>query len=477
MAKENPSAFWKAYRKKPETTHTITNRQWYTSYKTLLGKVPANDTQPKKEGNSATTPIDTTNSPAKYAELDLPITENEVKDAIHKLRNNKAAGIDGITAELICDAADLLLSPLTKAFNHVFFDEYPAECAVGVIHPIFKAGNINEPNNYRGICVGPVIGKLFAMILESRITEWAEEQGIRAKGQAGFRKDYRTSDHIFIMRTMIEKRKKEKGKLYCCFVDFKKAFDSIPRDLLWQELAAKGITGKMLQCIKSIYAHDSARVSNGIYGLTDPFKCEMGVKQGCPLSPLLFGLYIDQIETRIFNMKDHSAFPKLAGTQIPVLLYADDLALFSHTEEGLQKQIKELDMFCTEYELEVNTKKTKTTIFESKKSKCQNFTYKGENIERVESFKYLGIEFHATKGFNHATNQLYTAANKSLHAMYQRCLQLHINDPITKCKLFDALIVPILQYSCEVWAVDHNHQSCSLEKIHKKISEKNDRIT
>ena len=122
----------------------------------------------------------------------------------------------------------------------------------GLVFPIHKSGDASDPSNYRGITVGPVVAKLFAMVLDARITEWTEDNQIRARGQAGFRRDHRTTDNIFVLRCLIEK---SKGKrLYSCFVDFRKAFDTIPRAKLWTVLESIGIRGDILRCLKSMYA-------------------------------------------------------------------------------------------------------------------------------------------------------------------------------------------------------------------------------
>ena len=123
-----------------------------------------------------------------------------------------------------------------------------------MIHLIFKSGDANDPSNYRGITVTSVLAKLFAMMLEARSSQWAETQKLRAEGQAGFRKDHRTTDNVFIISTLISNARKSKRKLYCCFVDFKKAFDSVPRQSLWEVLSSIGVTGQILSCFKSIYA-------------------------------------------------------------------------------------------------------------------------------------------------------------------------------------------------------------------------------
>ena len=136
-----------------------------------------------------------------------------------------------------------------------------------------------------------MLAKLFATILDHSIAVWAEDEGIKAKGQADFRKDFHTTDNILVLKSLIVKQKqtwqgKASGKLYCCFVDFKKAFDTVPHGLLRQVLECIGIRGPILDCIKSLYAHDNAAVRNS-EGISEIFDCLMGVKQGCPLSATL----------------------------------------------------------------------------------------------------------------------------------------------------------------------------------------------
>ena len=141
--------------------------------------------------------------------------------------------------------------------------------------------------------MGPVFAKLFAMIIERRLATWAEEHGVKARGQAGFRKEHRTTDNVFVLRSLIDKQKQSRqrgysGKLFCCFVDFRKAFDTVPRAILWQVLEDLGVSGRVLTVIKSMYAQDSAAVKTSS-GLSEILRCLLGVKQGCPLSPTLFG--------------------------------------------------------------------------------------------------------------------------------------------------------------------------------------------
>ena len=98
----------------------------------------------------------------------------------------------------------------------------------GLITPIFKNGDKFDPNNYRGICVSSNLGKLFCSIINARLLDFITTHKVLSRSQIGFLPNYRTSDHIYTLHTLIEKHvNQEKGKIYACFIDFKKAFVSI----------------------------------------------------------------------------------------------------------------------------------------------------------------------------------------------------------------------------------------------------------
>ncbi len=338
---------------------------------------------------------------------------------------------------------------------------FPKQLSVGLITAVYKSGDKSDMSNYRGSTVGSVIAKLFAMILDHRIAVWAEDEGIKAKGQAGFRKDFCTTDNIFVLKFFIDKQKqtrqgKASGKLYCCFVDFKKAFDTVPRGLLWQVLERVGIRGPILDCIKSLYAHASAAVRKS-EGISDIFDCLTPIKQGCPLSATLFELFVDGLEQHLMDTVGLDA-PSLAGVLIPLLLYADDLIIMSTTAAGLQRQLNALQQFCHQRQLSVNVAKTKVVKFGSKAT-CQAFMFTGNEVERVESYKYLGFEFHATKNLARGVSQLVSAAKKAMHSMNRRCALLPTSD---------SLLLPILRYASEVWGVDEKIGDAA-ELLHRQF--------
>ena len=164
-------------------------------------------------------------------------------------------------------------------------------------------------------------------------------------------------------------------------------------------MATVGIRGPILDCIKSLYSHDSAAVKNQ-EGVSDIFDCLMGVKQGCPLSATLFGLFVDGLEQHLMDTLGHDA-PFLSGVLIPLLLYADDLTIMSTTPAGLQRQLHALkQLFCEQRQLGVDLAKTKVVTF-GFRARCQVFTINGSGVERVQSYKYLGFEFDPTKALTH----------------------------------------------------------------------------
>ena len=110
-----------------------------------------------------------------------------------------------------------------------------------------------DPNNYRGIALLNAISKLFATILEIRLTEYLWQTKQVAAEQFGFTRGRRTLDPCFILDTLIDDAKKRKKPLYVCFIDFSKAYDFIDRSALFYKLIAQGVVGPMLRVMQSMY--------------------------------------------------------------------------------------------------------------------------------------------------------------------------------------------------------------------------------
>ena len=170
----------------------------------------------------------------------------------------------------------------------------------GCIIPVFKKGDINDPNNYRGITVVSCLGKLFTSILCNRILDWNSKNDVITDAQFGFKPGFGTIDAIFVLQSLISRTLKRKKCLYCCFIDYRKAFDFVDRCKLWSKLVHLGIQGKFLTIIKSLYENVKSCIKyNGF--LTEYFRTEFGLLQGEVMSPILYSMYVNDFKMHLLS--------------------------------------------------------------------------------------------------------------------------------------------------------------------------------
>lgn len=168
-----------------------------------------------------------------------------------------------------------------------------------------------------------------------------------------------------ILKSLIDKyvkktSKNKKRKLFTCFVDFSKAFGTIPRDRLLEKISRIGIGGKFLSILSTMYSNDKSAVKVGD-NVSQYFTCYKGVKQGCMLSPTLFNIYLHELPRALENPE--AELTEINSIPVRGLLYADDLVLIAQTQKGLQHQLNQLNNFAINSKLTVNLDKTKIMIF------------------------------------------------------------------------------------------------------------------
>ncbi len=419
-------------------------------FRDLLGQQPPSTSS--ESGEDSTADIGAAPPAADGSDLNVPITVELVVEGIKSLHGGKAT-VGVLKLDALSAAAGSLAPCLAAVFSACQkVGALPRSWALCGITPIHKGGDTSDPGNYRGIAVGSLLAKLYASMLNERLTKWTERHSLRARGQAGFRKDHRTTDQVFVLRTLIEQSRAKKQPLYSCYVDFKKAYDTIPRDLLWVKLQRIGVHGDFLRGIQALYAE----VPMGVQfadGLSSTFNSLLGVKQGCPLSPTLFGIFIDDFQAELEAGASAFDLPSLSGVQTPALFYADDLALVSSTTAGLQAQLDLLEAYSSRWRLTVNVKKTKVVVYKTAHSKVESprLTYMSAPIEVLDTFRYLGVDLHSTRAFAAAGSARAEAAGRALLALRNRCLDLGLHDPVLLRHLFDALVRPAMLYGVEAW--------------------------
>jgi hypothetical protein len=269
---------------------------------------------------------------------------------------------------------------------------FPEDWSKSVIIPLFKKGDHNVIDNYRGISLLCIISKVFTFVLNNRLCLWIEKEKKITEEQAGFRKGYSTIDHIFTLVSMIKKQVygQGKGKLYVCFVDYLKAYDSVDRNSLWSVLQRVKLSTKMFRMLKSMYKTVQSCV-RWQEDFSNFFECPSGLKQGCILSGINFSLLIHEVAHAV-NCNGKHGVQILPGLQeFFLLFFADDICLISTTPAGLQNQINNLQTASESLGLSVNLDKTKVMVFRKgeRLSKYEKWFYNGMNIEIVNKYIYI----------------------------------------------------------------------------------------
>lgn len=397
--------------------------------------------------------------------LDEPIDELEVRAALKGLKKNKAPGLDGLPPLVFKMFHSQLIRFTTALFNKLLEQEsYPEVWSSGSIKPIPKKGDKKCASNYRGITLLPIMGKLFTAVLRDRLLYWAELNDKLCESQFGFRQGRRTTDALFVITTAIQSYKKKKKPLFTCFVDFAKAFDSVNHKLLWEKLAYMGVSSKMINILQSMYGKATSRVAVN-NKLSSPFPCLKGVRQGCNLSPLLFSLFISDLESHLSANTAGSI--RLANRNVQLLLFADDLALLADSHKGLQDSINILSEFCQTWKLNINIDKTKVVVFNRKQQVHQApLILDDMQLEYVTSYKYLGIILSSNGSFKPAISTLANQASKALFSLIRAATKLSFPDPSLLCYLFDSLVKPVLEYGNEIWGC---YPAEELEIVHRRF--------
>ena len=388
--------------------------------------------------------------------LDKDISMEELRDCISSAK--KAVAEDLITNEFLKSSGAHMLKAILNVFNHCLsIGAYPWETSV--VTPLHKKGSIYDPNNYRAIAVASNLGKLFSSILLRRLIQFRDTSYPDTHNQLGFCKNASTADHILTLSTCIEKYTKVgKKRLYTCFVDYAKAFDTVCREALLYKLWKLGIQGKFFQCIKTTYTNSSAKIKL-LDKLSKKIDVLCGTEQGHHMSPELFKCFVHQLSVDINTLPNISA-PELNSRSITHLLWADNLVLLALTPESLQKMLDVLLAYCSDWGLKVNISKTAVNMVFNKCGRLlkesKAFTFGQTEIPSARACTYLGIVFSLNESLKAAQNILRQKALRSYFSLKSMIDTRHLKKPIL-FKLFDALILPVVGYGSQVWLAQTNY--------------------
>lgn len=404
--------------------------------------------------------------------LDEPPEETEVKSAIENLADSKAAGGDGIAGELLKYGGPATVQALWKVICKAWTEKYiPQEWKDANMITIFKKGDRMDCNNYRGISLLSVAGKVMARVILNRLMGHVE-QSILPETQCGFRSERSTIDMIFTLKQVQEKCREQNMPLYIVFIDFTKAFDTVNRKGLWHILKKYGCPDHFISLIMGF--HDNMYASVNVGGeLSEPFPVKNGVKQGCVLAPTLFSIFLSAvldeafsenrtgiyIQTRpganLFNLAQFKARTRTKRSIIRELMFADDTALVAHTLGDIQEISTLFAKATKDFGLKINMRKTEVLYQPSPSTSSTHgiVNIEGSDLTSCKSFTYLGSTITDDSKLD---TELQTRMSKAAAAYGRLRERLWDNNNVrakVKCQVYRAIVISTLLYGAESWTI------------------------
>ena len=409
---------------------------------------------------------------------DTPTIE-EVTKAISLLTNNKAASTDEITAEVLKAGGPITAQAMHNLICIIWKDEVvPQEWIDAVLVPIPKKGDITKCDNWRGISILSVAGKVFTKLLDQRLAKFADS--ILSETQAGFRRGRGCIDMVFVTRQLAEKAREFRIPLFSVFFDLKKAYDTVNREGLWKLLAKYGMPSKTVRILQALYK-DMKAVVEVSGSITDPFDVLNGLRQGCILSCNLFNLFFDAVVAEALKgyegkvqlkwLPDRSLHynrKKLRRTtQVIECRFADDMMGTALTPTDLQELIDRFAKAAERWGLTVSVPKTEVLIQPTPSdmnnrtttSQPSQFTINNEPLTEVPSFRYLGSTMSNDANMDVEIKARIAKGCKVFNALKGSVMNSTGLSVAAKVHVFKGTVIPALLYGAETWTVKLHHEN------------------
>jgi hypothetical protein len=373
--------------------------------------------------------------------LDDPITESEVEEAAETCKETKS--FIGMTPAIFKCMPAIWITFVTQMMNLIFCGNilsYPVKWAYSKLVVLFKKGVRLVCGNYRGLSIGDTLGKVYAKVLGNRLKLWMNVDSC----QAGGTEKRGCIEHILGLRLIINYAKHQKQKLFIVFVDFSKAYDRVPRWILFDILKKLGCGKRFLLAVIAIYK-DTVNILNSQY-----IKATIGVKQGGPMSCLLFIIYLNVLALMLKTVGNDSYL-----ADVHALMLMDDTVLLGSSRKKVIEKFTILMNFCLRYGMVVNDLKTNIMVINGTKKDRESFVVQNVVVKHTTSYIYLGSPFTENGNIRTVIKLHVKTRSKDLNKFRIFCRQNETMPYIFKKMVLDAVITTSLLYGCETWLVDN----------------------
>jgi hypothetical protein len=386
------------------------------------------------------------------------IDKIEFQDALTRSPRYKTPGVDLTPIEIIQSLDEKSQDVIRLMFNQCLKNrQIPKIWKQTEFILIYKKLDRLDIENYRPIALQCAQYKLFTNILTNRLTNYFENNNLLSKLQAGFRKNHATYDQILSLINTFEDRKQysKYKEIHACFLDLKKAFDSVEHWGIKQSLEHYQVQDSFIELVMNMYRNCAGYIRTYEHGNTKSFPLTKGIRQGDCLSPLLFIIFLNPFLTWLERNGTGYKFYKDHKINIPGLAYADDLVLISDSRAGIETEFKIFAKFCRYYGLEINTKKDKSAYMTIGIENCnqndlfsltnygdlhaRGFTIKKQNS--AESYRYLGILINLKLDWKADVTQIIKNFQKYINMIKTRAIT-----PNMKVEIINRVLNPALEY-------------------------------
>lgn len=428
------------------------------------------------------------------------LTWATVVRAILDLKHGRAAGADGFPAEwykLVLPAIEEELegsarqveddaepnTPMAKALFRVLRrvwdgQDIPEDWLASILVPIDKKGDVLDITNQRGISLMAVALKILCVVAARNLQSVFESNHVLRKEQAGFRPREECLGHVCALWEILARRRAARRMTVVSFIDFKTAFDTVPHEAILARLRRVGVSGRVYEFIAALYRGSTIRVRLPDGSLSEVIALGRGVRQGCPLSPILFDLYIDTLFDEWVDGEGKRLGVTIPGVpakegKCPGTLFADDTTCLFESPADAGMGHKLLSDWGTRWHMRVNAQKCGCMIvvpFETEEAELllsameefeahpEYLLVQGAAMPLVGKYVFLGVIITDTLDLTAVIDDRVTKGTRALTALTP-FLRNHSIPLFIRATVFKATVCAVLLYGGELWG--GNTQRCA----------------
>ena len=381
----------------------------------------------------------------------LSILQCETNRSFSKVKHGKAPALDNIPGELLTCLGPNGKKAFNKLDNNIYNSGcWPSEFCVSKIVTIPKKPNALKCEDNRTLSLIPHPSKILLKTIYERI--YTKLDAFLGRDQFGFRRKMGTRDAIATLRVMYEKSIEFGKSLYICFVDYEKAFDRVDWMKLMEILKKVGLDWKERKLVWELYTKQTAVVQVG-NDLSEPADIGRGTRQGGLLSTIFYNIYAQFMINEA--LEDNRDGVIISGECIPAVRFADDKAMVSNSNAGLQRIMNDLNSTGRKYRMKINKGKTKVMRITHTTQRHIKITIDDKQVEVVTEFKYLGSMI---TNDGRCTTEIGYRIGRAKAAFYENERLLTSNTDISMRKQFIKTVVwSNALYAAETWTLTQQH--------------------